>query len=87
MRKRIAGATVALLLAAVPVAAPPAGADAVHAAPVAAVAKSCPSNFVRATIGGAVKCLHAGEFCAKRYQRQYRRYGFTCRANGRLRSS
>jgi hypothetical protein len=87
MRKRIAGATVALLLAAVPAATPPAGAHEPRPAPVAAAAKSCSGSFVRARIGGVTKCLHAGEFCAKRYRRQYRRYGFTCAANGRLRSS
>jgi hypothetical protein len=29
-------------------------------------------------VGGVVKCLRAGEYCARRYQRQYIRYGFTC---------
>jgi hypothetical protein len=31
-----------------------------------------------ATIGGAHKCLQAGEYCATRYERQYERYGFVC---------
>jgi hypothetical protein len=45
------------------------------AAPVARVA--C-SRDTPATIGGAHKCLGAGEYCATRYQRQYERYGFIC---------
>lgn len=37
-----------------------------------------------ATIGGKQKCLQRGQFCAKAYKSQYRKYGFTCGANGRL---
>lgn len=40
----------------------------------AAVSAYC----VYAPIGGVRKCLHAGEYCARRYQRQYVHYGFTC---------
>jgi hypothetical protein len=29
-------------------------------------------------IGGKTKCLRRGEFCARRYASQYRRYGFSC---------
>jgi hypothetical protein len=29
-------------------------------------------------IGGVVKCLRRGEYCARRYQRQYEHYGFIC---------
>jgi hypothetical protein len=36
-----------------------------------------------ATIGGRHKCIAAGQFCAKRYERDYRRYGYTCRWDGR----
>ena len=39
-----------------------------------AVTASC----VYAKIGGVRKCLRAGEYCARRYQRQYVRNGFTC---------
>jgi hypothetical protein len=55
--------------------------------PVAGAAKVCRgSGDVKGTIGGAQKCLHAGEFCAHRYASQYRRYGFTCALkNGRYR--
>jgi hypothetical protein len=45
-------------------------------------AVSAPSAHVASCtygrIGGARKCLRAGEYCARRYQGQYRRYGFTC---------
>jgi hypothetical protein len=49
-----------------------------------APAKKCHAGYVRAVIGGKVKCLHSGQFCATRYNRSYRRYGFIC-VNGRLR--
>ncbi len=45
------------------------------AQPVARVA--C-TRDTPAVIGGAHKCLGAGEYCAKRYERQYERYGFEC---------
>jgi hypothetical protein len=48
------------------------------AAPVGAAAKSCRSGYTHAVIGGQEKCLHAGEFCARRYQRQYIHYHYTC---------
>jgi hypothetical protein len=41
-------------------------------------AKAACSRDVPATIGGAHKCLGAGEYCATRYERQYERYGFVC---------
>jgi hypothetical protein len=47
------------------------------AAPVS-VLKTCGSGYTRAVIGGQVKCLRAGQFCAHRYDRQYRRYGYRC---------
>jgi hypothetical protein len=43
-----------------------------------AIAKSCSSGYTHAVIGGVQKCLHAGEFCAHRYDSQYRRYGYRC---------
>jgi hypothetical protein len=47
------------------------------ATPIAASAKVC-HRGVPARIGGAQKCLQAGEYCATRYERQYERYGFEC---------
>lgn len=49
----------------------------------AAVAKSCSAGYTTAVIGGATKCLHAGEFCSATYRSQYPRYGFHC-VDGRL---
>ena len=52
----------------------------------ASITKSCRSGYTHAIIGGSEKCLHAGEFCAHRYDSQYRRYGYRCiyaDANGR----
>jgi uncharacterized repeat protein (TIGR01451 family) len=46
--------------------------------PAAAVVKRCPAGYVRAVIGGKRKCLKAGQFCARRFDRQYHRYGFHC---------
>ncbi len=44
---------------------------------VAAAAKVCHSG-TPARIGGAEKCLQAGEYCATRYERQYEHYGYEC---------
>lgn len=44
----------------------------------AAVAKTCSSGYTHAVIGGAEKCLHAGEFCTRGYDSQYREYGYRC---------
>lgn len=41
-------------------------------------AKSCSSGYTHAVIGGKQKCLRAGEFCAHRYDSQYRHYGYRC---------
>ncbi len=46
--------------------------------PSGALAKSCSGGYIHATIGGAQKCLRRGEYCARRYASQYRRYGFVC---------
>jgi hypothetical protein len=75
MRTRIVTLVIGLALAA----ASPVAAHEVRSAPAAAhVAKSCSSGYTHAVIGGSQKCLHAGEFCAKRYRKQYRRYGYRC---------
>jgi hypothetical protein len=46
--------------------------------PQVTIAKTCSSSYTRATIGGEQKCLRRGQFCARRYRKQYRRYGFRC---------
>jgi hypothetical protein len=48
-----------------------------HAGPAIA-AKTCSSGWKHAVIGGQEKCLRAGQFCAHRYDSQYRRYGYRC---------
>jgi hypothetical protein len=74
LRKLVVAALAAASLAA----AAPASAPAQQ--PITAtVAKTCSSGWTHATIGGAQKCLRRGQFCAHRYDRQYRRYGFHCR--------
>ena len=45
--------------------------------PIATGAKVC-HRGTPAQIGGAQKCLQAGEYCATRYERQYERYGYEC---------
>ena len=51
--------------------------------PIATAAKSCSAGFTHGVIGGAEKCLRAGEFCAAGHASQYPRYGFRC-VGGRL---
>jgi hypothetical protein len=75
MSKKLAGIVVALaLLGTAPAAAPAIAAD----APTAAMAKTCSRGFKHARINGAEKCLRRGQFCARRHDQQYRRYGFRC---------
>lgn len=47
-------------------------------------AKTCSAGYTHAIIGGAHKCLRRGQYCAKRYDGTYHRYGFHCHT-GRLR--
>lgn len=51
----------------------------------APVHAACSSSYVQGMIGGATKCLHAGEFCSPAHEADYQRYGFSC-VDGRLRS-
>jgi hypothetical protein len=45
---------------------------------VAVAAKTCSAGYTHAVIGGQQKCLRRGEYCAKRYKKQYRHYGYRC---------
>jgi len=73
LRKLVVAAIAAVSLAAAGPATAPAQ------PPVGAtVAKSCSSGWKHAVVGGAHKCLRRGQFCARRYDRQYHRYGFHC---------
>ena len=71
MRRRLAGT---LAAAALIVGIPGLGtANAQHGtSPVAQAA------CVHAKIGGQRKCIARGQYCARRYERDYERYGFTC---------
>jgi hypothetical protein len=66
MRKRIAVVAAVAALGAVPAAVPQAVANPAHA--------SCK----RAVIGGKHKCIARGQYCSRRYQSDYRRYGYSC---------
>jgi hypothetical protein len=55
----------------------------IASAPSATATPTQPSPQVtvsckRATIGGVRKCIAAGQYCARRYQRDYHRYGYSC---------
>jgi hypothetical protein len=52
-------------------------APAAQQAPAVAL-KTCSSGWKHAVIGSEEKCLRAGQFCARRYDSQYRRYGYRC---------
>jgi len=75
MRRRVIGAVLAAALVAggpgVGIASATAG---VQRAPSPVAQVAC----VRAKIGGKHKCIARGQYCARRYERQYERYGFTC---------
>ena len=71
---RRAAVLVATLLAAFAAAT---SAPAAQQAPAVAL-KTCSSGWKHAVIGGEEKCLRAGQFCARRYDSQYRRYGYRC---------
>lgn len=83
--RRFAAILAALALAA----AAPSAAPAHHQSGGVVAAKRCPSGYPRArTPDGKIKCLHAGEICkrASSWQRVYRRHGFHCDRDYRLRS-
>src|ERR1700722_11301991 len=50
------------------------------ASPVVTLARAetCSSSYTHAVIGGAQKCLRAGEYCSHSEGSQYRRYHFVC---------
>jgi len=77
MRRRLTAALAATAIAlSVPIAGT-AGATAQQqqqhaAAPIAQAA------CIHARIGGKRKCIARGQYCARRYERDYERHGFTC---------
>jgi hypothetical protein len=78
MRTRIVALVATLALAAAAPAAQPWAAQPSKAPAVAVVAKTCSKGYTHANIGGEHKCLRRGQYCAKRYRKQYKKYGFTC---------
>ena len=48
------------------------------AGPRAPVHALCGAGYVGAVVGGAHKCLRAGEFCSPGHEADYERYGFAC---------
>ena len=84
IRNRVARLLVALaLVAAVPAAT--VEADRAPTGPQAVAAKSCSSGYTHAVLPTGHKCLRRGQFCARRYDRIYHRYGYHCHSSGRLR--
>ena len=57
------------------------------ATPQAVAAKPCSSGWTHAALPWGHKCLRGGQYCKKGQNRLYRRYGYVCKRNGRLRSS
>jgi hypothetical protein len=51
--------------------------------PLATSAKTCSSGFTHAVINHQQKCLRRGEFCARKYRRQYQHYGYDCNKRDR----
>ena len=85
MRIRLLAIAASALVAA---AAPAAPTSAQRTSAPLVAAKHCPSGYPRArTPDGNIKCLHAGERCvrARSWQRVYRRHGFHCDRDRRLR--
>jgi hypothetical protein len=78
MRRRLAVFACAGLLAAAGAAAAGPATHAADPGQQAAAAKTCSSGFTHAVINHQQKCLRRGEFCAHRYRKQYRRYGYNC---------
>jgi hypothetical protein len=76
MRTRAAIVVAALTIGA-PVAAPTV-VNATTGSRTAIGARTCGNGYTHAVIGGAEKCLRRGQFCARRHDRQYERYGFRC---------
>jgi hypothetical protein len=76
MRRRFAVLIAAAALVGLPVA--QSSAQPVSATTTAAAAKPCSSGYRHAVIGGAHKCLRRGQYCARRYDSQYHRYGYHC---------
>lgn len=69
--------TAALAATAIAVGVPVAGTAAAHQQQQQP-APSAQAACIHAKIGGKHKCIARGQYCARRYERDYERYGFTC---------
>jgi hypothetical protein len=69
---------IASVLAILALLAPAPAAALAQPTPSAHVAKTCSRGFKHAVIHGKEKCLRRGEFCTRRYQHDYQRYGYSC---------
>ena len=83
IKRRLLGVALATTLARV---VPVAGSVGTLTAPSAAEAHACSSGYKHGVVGGRHKCLKAGQFCSKGYDRSYHRYRFHCHT-GRLRAA
>ena len=72
MRRRL---TAALAATAIAIGVPVAGPATAHEHATTPVARAA---CVHAKIGGKRKCIARGQYCARRYERDYERHGFTC---------
>jgi hypothetical protein len=50
---------------------------------LASSAHKCSRGYKHAVIGGAHKCLRRGQYCARRFDRQYHKYGYHCHKRDR----
>lgn len=75
MRRRLAAALTATAIA---IGVPVAGTAGATAQPQRTAAPIAQAACIHARIGGRRKCIARGQYCARRYERDYERYGFTC---------
>jgi len=68
LKRKVAGLAITAALAI--------GVPAVGAEP--AKSPQASASCTSARIGGKHKCIARGQYCARRYQRDYHRYGFSC---------
>jgi hypothetical protein len=81
MHRRIAALIAAAALAGLPAVA--SAGDARSVSSSATAAHKCGRGYTHAVIAGAHKCLRRGQYCARRYDSQYHRYGYHCHKTDR----
>ncbi len=78
MRKKLAGLLSVIALAGLPATAPAERAERSSDGATAVVARACSSGYRHAVMDRQHKCLRRGQFCKRRADRQYHRYGYHC---------